>query len=256
MTADAASRWIVRPRPNPRAALRLVCFPYAGSGATIFRTWPDALPPEVELLAIALPGRDARALEPLVDRLAPLVSSLADEVGPQLRAPFAIFGHSFGAMLGFGFARELQRRKLGQPVHFFASGRRAPQLPERARLHRLSDPELLAALRRMGGIPDAVFDVPEMIEYFLPIVRADIAASEAETIGLDAPLSCPITAMGGISDERVSVDDLDAWRAQTTGPFEREMYAGGHFFLQSDRDRFLSSLSRRLTRAIIAHAAG
>ncbi len=256
MTPDPANRWIVRPRPNPRAALRLVCFPYAGGGATVFHTWPDALPPEVELLAIALPGRNARAREPLVDRLAPLIAGLADEVGPQLRAPFAIFGHSFGAMLGFGFARELQRRKLGQPVHFFASGRRAPQLPERRSLRQLSGPELLAALRRMGGIPEALFDVPELIEYFLPIVQADISASETDTIGIDAPLSCPITAMGGVSDERISIDDLDAWRAQTTGPFEREMYAGGHFFLQTDRERFLSSLSRRLTSAIAAHAAG
>ena len=250
MTSDPAARWIYRPRPNPRAALRLVCFPYAGGSASVFRTWPDALPPDVELLAIALPGRDARAMEPLFDRLTPLIACLADDIGPQLRAPFAIYGHSFGAMLGLGFARELRRRSLGQPVHLFASARRAPQLPGRTPLHPLSDSELLMALRRMGGIPDAVFDAPELIEYFLPIVRADIAASETETIGLDAPLGCPITAMGGVDDDRVSVDELDAWRAQTTGPFEREMFPGGHFFLQSDPQRFLSSLSRRLARAM------
>ena len=254
MTPDPATRWLVRPRPNPRAALRLVCFPYAGGSATVFRTWPDALPPEVELLAIALPGRDARAREPLFDRLTPLVTGLADAIGPQLRAPFAIFGHSFGAMVGFGFARELQRRSLGQPVHLFASGRRAPQLAERVPLHRLPDPELLAELRRLGGTPEEVFDVPELVDYFLPIVRADIAVSETETIGIDAPLSCPITAMGGVGDDRVSVDELEAWRAQTTGPFEREMYPGGHFFRHSHRDQVLDSVSRRLTRAIAAAA--
>jgi surfactin synthase thioesterase subunit len=172
MTPDPATRWLVRPRPNPRAALRLVCFPYAGGSATVFRTWPDALPPEVELLAVALPGRDARAREPRFDRLTPLVASLADAIGP------------------------------------------------------------------------------ELVEYFLPIVRADIAVSETETIGLDAPLSCPITVMGGAGDDRVTVDELDAWRAQTRGPFEREMYPGSHFFLHSDRDQVLGSLSRRLTRAI------
>jgi medium-chain acyl-[acyl-carrier-protein] hydrolase len=74
--------------------------------------------------------------------------------------------------------------------------------------------------------------------------------SETGTIGLDAPLSCPITAMGGAGDDRVTINELDAWRAQTRGPFEREMYPGGHFFLHSDRDQVLGSLSRRLTRAI------
>jgi len=254
MTPDPANRWLVRPRPNPDAALRLVCFPYAGGGATVFRTWPDALPPEVELLAIALPGRDARAKESLFHRLTPLTASLADAIGPELRAPFAIFGHSFGAMVGLGLARELQRRSLGQPVHFFASARRAPQLPERIPLHGLSEPELVVALRRLGGTSDAVFDVPDLVKYFLPILRADIAVSETATIGIDAPLSCPITALGGIGDERVSVDELDAWRAQTTGPFERELYPGGHFFLHSAREQVLGSLSRRLAGAIAVPA--
>ena len=105
MTSDSAARWIVRPRPNPGAALRLVCIPYAGGGAAVFRTWPDALPPEIELWAIALPGRDGRAGEPLFDRLAPLVTAMADAIGPRLQGPFAIYGHSFGAMVGFGLAR-------------------------------------------------------------------------------------------------------------------------------------------------------
>lgn len=73
---------------------------------------------------------------------------------------------------------------------------------------------------------------------------------ESETIGLDAPLSCPITAMGGVDDDRATADELDAWRAQTTGPLEREMFPGGHFFLQSERTRLLSSLSRHLSAAI------
>lgn len=247
MTSDPATRWIFRPRANPRAALRLVCFPYAGGGGSVFRTWPDALPPEIEVLAIALPGREARAREPLFNRLTPLVSSLADAIGPELRTPFAIYGHSLGAMVGFAFARELRRRSLGQPIHLFASARRAPQLPGRTQLHQLPEPELLAVLRRMGGIPDAVLDCPELIAYFLPIMQADIAVSETEMIGLDAPLSCPITAMGGLNDHWVTAAELAAWRAQTTGSFEHEMFPGGHFFLHNEHARLLSSLSRRLS---------
>ena len=251
MTSDPAARWIYRPRPNPHARLRLVCFPYAGGGAGVFRTWPKALPPEVELLAIALPGRDARVREPRFDRLTPLVTSLTDALAPQLRAPFAIYGHSFGALVGFGVARELQRRGVSA-VHVFASGRRAPQLPEQAPMHQLPDAELLAVLRRMGGTPDAVFEEPELIAYFLPIVRADIAVNETETIAPDAPLRCPLTVMGGVDDERVTADGLDAWRAQTTAAFDCEMFPGGHFFIHSEREQFLGSLSRRLARIVAA----
>jgi medium-chain acyl-[acyl-carrier-protein] hydrolase len=249
LTSAPASRWIFRPRPHPTARLRLLCFPYAGGGPSLFRTWPAALPPDVEVLAIALPGRESRSREPLFDRLTPLIDSLVDAVGSQLRAPFAIYGHSFGAMVGFGVAQELRRRALGQPVHFFASGRRAPQLSERIPLSRLPDAEFLSALGRMGGIPDAVLAEPELMEYFLPILRADIAVSESGSIGVDAPLRCPITAMGGVDDDRVTVEELEAWRAQTTGAFEREMFPGGHFFLHSEREGLLRSMSRRLRMA-------
>src|SRR5687767_3532603 len=97
------SRWIVRPRPNPQAALRLVCFPYAGGGSTVFRPWPSALPPDVELLAVELPGRDTRFKEKPFRQLEPLVNALCEEVAPQLRAPFAIYGHSMGSAVGFAF---------------------------------------------------------------------------------------------------------------------------------------------------------
>lgn len=236
--------------------MRLVCFPYAGGGASLFRTWPDGLPDAVEVLAVALPGREGRSAERLFDRLAPLVDRMVDELAPRLRAPFAVYGHSLGAMVGFAFVRALQGRSPGQPVQFFASARRAPQIAERTRLRQLSDSDFLSALRRMGGIPDAVFEDRELMEYFLPILRADIAVSETDTIASDAPLGCPITAMGGVDDDRVSADDLEAWRAQTTGSFEREMFPGGHFFLHGERDRLLASLSRRLLGAISAGPAG
>lgn len=247
-----ASRWIIRPRPNPRAVLRLVCFPYAGGSAWVFRTWPDALPAEVELWAIALPGRDARSSEPLFDRATPLIQALADVVGPVLQEPFAIYGHSMGALVGFGFARELHRRSQGEPVHLFVSGRRAPQLPGPPPLYHLPEPEFVAALRRFGGTPEAVLDNPELLAYFLPILRADIAVSEAETIADDEPLRCPITALGGLADERASPDELDAWRSQTTGAFDREMFDGGHFFIHSERAAFLGALARRLARIAAA----
>jgi medium-chain acyl-[acyl-carrier-protein] hydrolase len=244
--------WIVRPRPNPEAALRVLCFPFAGGGTSIFRTWPDALPANVELLAVELPGRDTRFKEQPISRLAPLVTALANAVAPLLQAPFAIYGHSLGALVGFSFARELRRRALRPPVHLFVSGRRAPQLREPSPMHHLPDPEFLAALRRLGGIPDAVFQATELMAVYLPILRADVTVSEAEPVVPEEPLACPITALGGLTDERASVDELDAWRVQTSAAFERETFPGGHFFLQSARTAFLGSLSRRLARLTAA----
>jgi medium-chain acyl-[acyl-carrier-protein] hydrolase len=246
------NRWIIRPRPNPRAALRLLCFPYAGGGASIYRTWPAGLPENVELLAVELPGRETRFKERLHDRIGPLIAELADAVDPGTHGPFAIYGHSLGALLGFSFARELRRRSRGEPVHLFVSGRRAPQLPELSPMHHLPAPEFLARLRGLGGISDAVFAEAELMAVFLPVLRADIAVAETAVAAPEAALACPITALGGLADDRASVAELEAWRAQTRGGFEREMFEGGHFFLQSARAALLASLSRRLARITAA----
>jgi len=251
MESALNNRWIVRPRRNPQAALRLICFPYAGGGASVFRTWPDALPGDIEVLAVALPGREGRFREPLFDRLAPLVTSLADAIGAQLDAPFAIYGHSLGSLIGFAFARELRRRGFCSPVHLFVSGRRAPQILDRDQAHKLPDAEFCAWLRGLGGMPDELFAEPELMALFLPILRADVAVNDV-AIEHEAPLSCPITAMGGVDDERVTPESLDAWQAQTAATFEREMFPGGHFFIQSARAQFLGSLGRRLARVTAA----
>ena len=244
--------WLVRPRPNPRAALRLLCFPFAGGGASVFRTWPAALPADIELLAVELPGRETRFRERPFQRLAPLIATLTDAVAPHLQAPFAIYGHSLGALIGFSFARELRRRSLAGPMHLFVSGRRAPQLPERSPMHQLPEPQFLDQLRRLGGIPDALFQQPDIMEVFLPILRADITVAETEPPSPEPPLACPITALGGLTDDKARIEELDAWQAQTSAAFEREIFPGGHFFLQSARTAFLASLSRRLTHLTAA----
>lgn len=238
--------WIVRPRPQPNAKLRLLCFPFAGAGASVFRTWPEALPSDVELWAIELPGRERRLSERPFERVGPLASAIADGVAPELQGPFAIYGHSFGSMVGFSFARELRRRSLREPLHLFVSGRRAPRLSVAQPMHELPDPQFVAELRRLGGMPEMVLAEPELMAVFMPILRADIAASEAEVAPPEPLLDCPITALGGDADGRATAEQLDAWAMHTRAGFEREMFSGGHFFIQTARAAVLGSLSRRL----------
>src|SRR6059058_5813767 len=100
-TEAAAGRWLVVPRARQRVSVRLFCFPYSGGSAFAFRTWPDYLPPDVEVCAVQLPGRENRLREPPARRVAPLVDALFDSLVEQLDVPCALFGHSLGALLAF-----------------------------------------------------------------------------------------------------------------------------------------------------------
>src|SRR5437899_13023831 len=97
--------WVFRPKPNPRPLLRLFCFPWAGAGAAVYRPWPSALPPEVEVCAVRPPGRESRLREPPFTDLLRLVEGVAAGIRPYLTVPCALFGHSLGAWVAFEIAR-------------------------------------------------------------------------------------------------------------------------------------------------------
>jgi medium-chain acyl-[acyl-carrier-protein] hydrolase len=154
MLNPVASRWISRFKPQPQSRLRLFCFPYAGGGATIFRSWPDELASSVEVCAIQLPGRGARMTEKPFIRMSALVSALTDALLPLFDKPFAFFGHSMGAWICFELARRLQREHAIEPLHLFVSGAGAPHVPSRELpLHALPEDEFIEALGGLNGTP-------------------------------------------------------------------------------------------------------
>jgi medium-chain acyl-[acyl-carrier-protein] hydrolase len=247
---DASPRWLIRPRPNPAARLRLFCFPYAGAGASVFHDWPSRLPGSVEIYAVQLPGRGTRFHEPPFRRVADLVEEATRALLPFLRMPFAFFGHSMGALAGFELARRLRRDHHLLPAHLFVSGREAPQSPEANRaLHALPDREFAEELRALKGTPREVLENSEMWELVKPILRADLELCETYVYRAEPPLECAVTAFGGREDPRVRPPFLEAWREQTTASFKRWMMPGDHFFLNTARSQVLEALSRELETA-------
>ncbi|MGH6679076.1 MAG: thioesterase II family protein, partial [Bradyrhizobium sp.] len=120
--------WLTCPIARAHAAIQLVAFPHAGGGATAFYPLAGLLPEAIELRAVQLPGRETRLGEAPFTRLPPLIDALADALGDSLRVPYALFGHSLGALIAFELAREFRRRRLPLPRTLIVSGRRAPTL--------------------------------------------------------------------------------------------------------------------------------
>lgn len=232
--------------------MRLLCLPYAGGAASAYRAWPDAFGAEVEVCALQPPGREMRLRERPFDRVEPLVAAAVDALEAELDRPYAVFGHSMGALVGFELIRELRRRGRPLPLAFAASGRNAPHLPPRDRLmHTLPDDEFIAKLRRFEGTPEEVLDNRELMELFLPLLRADFAVNEAYAPRDEPPLGLPLLAMGGVADEEVSEEGLEAWGRYTTGPFSVRFFPGGHFFLNT-----LPGPVTRAVREMVRGAAG
>lgn len=230
---------------NPRAVLRLFCFPYGGGAARAYRPWTQTLPPEIDICAIQLPGRGNRLREPPLTKMSMAVELVGKEIASLLNRPYAFFGHSMGAILGFEVARLLRRGGHQGPTHLFVSGHKAPQIPKTEPFtYNLPDAEFIQELQRLNGTPTEVLEYPDMMQIMLPLLRADFESIQTYTYRHEPPLDCPITALGGLLDPDVSRETLEPWREQTTAAFNLQMFPGDHFFLHQEQARVLRTIAQ------------
>jgi medium-chain acyl-[acyl-carrier-protein] hydrolase len=244
------SRWVKRWGPRSALRLQVLCLPHAGGSACTFRSWADKLPSHVEILAIELPGRGTRFSEPPVDDLYAIVKPLSVELAAMLERPFAIFGYSMGAIVGLELARRLRRRSQLEPAAFLLAGRNAPWVPSPLPdFHQLPDRELKAALRNLGGTSDAVLGSEELMNLFLPVIRADLAAVENYRYRTEPPLRCSMRVYAGIRDPLVSAEGLAAWSREVSGDFQVRRFSSGHFLLQEAEAAVVAAITAALGSA-------
>src|SRR5262245_48362810 len=247
-------KWILFPKPNPGAAMRLFCFHYAGGSAQAFQTWPADLPQDVEIGAVQLPGRGNRFAEPKITVLLPLSRIVAQALEQYLDKPFAFFGHSLGALLCFEVARNLRREKHLEPAHIFISATPAPHRRDRNEsLSTLPKTALIKKLHEYNGAPPEALRNEELMDLLLPTIRADFELCETYDYVPEVPLGCPITIYGGIEDHEVERDRLAAWSEMTIGPSNIRMFPGGHFYLNSSRSIFLQTFAGDLLQLYSHH---
>lgn len=239
--------WILQPKLNHATSLNLICFPPGGCGASIFNSWPKYLPSGLAVSAIQLPGRETRFKEVAFSDMPLLVSEVVTGVLPYIKnSPFAVFGHSVGALIGFEFVRQLYQNNLPTPKYLIVSGRRAPHIPLDKILHLQPDRALIEELRLIGGTPDSILDDPELMSLILPIVRADFTINETYETFDNACVDCPILALGGNEDPLVNQGFLEQWSQYTTKEFEVVMLSGGHMTFRENPQPLLDVVVSKL----------
>lgn len=245
--------WLAGYKRNPAAKLRLFCLPHAGGSAVIYNNWFQSLPPQVEVCPVQLSGRGSRIREKPFTRMETLRAEMVSALRPLFDKPFAFFGHSMGAAISFEVTRLLRREGARLPVHLFISGNRAPQLrTQKTHTYNLPEAEFIEELRRLKGTPAEVLEHPDLMKVVMPLLRADFELIETYVAEDEPPLDVPITVFGGLMDEDVPREDLEAWSAQTTGPFACRMLPGDHFYLMSNQHILLPLLAKELHRYVLA----
>ncbi len=243
------SPWIALRQLNPNASMRLFCFPYAGGGALIYRNWQSSFPATIEVCPVQPPGRAERVKESPFSQIKPLVEAVADALHPFFDRPFAFFGHSMGAIIGYELAQLLQREKAAAPIHLFVSGHSAPHLRNRPVItYNLPHDEFVEELRLLKGTPEQVFEHPELLDLMIPLLRADFEICETYSNSNKPPLVCPITAFGGTDDVDVPRKSIEGWREHTSSTFSMHILPGEHFFINTEQQAIARTVAQDLNR--------
>jgi surfactin synthase thioesterase subunit len=246
-----ATPWIAYRAPHQNNRMRLFCFPFAGGGASAYRGWGKDLPSFVDVCPIQYPGRETRISEKAITRIEPLLELAAVALLPYLDKPFCFFGHSMGGLVAFELARLLGRKYNVAPAHLFVSGFRAPQLPYHSSLrHDLPHDAFMNQLKALEGTPKAALESPELMEFLLPILRADCEVCDTYRYVAQPPLACDLSVFSGSEDAEIDELAIAEWQVHTYQAFNVRMFPGGHFYIQSAKDELLRVLGEHFSSMI------
>ncbi|MFF3752723.1 thioesterase II family protein [Streptomyces sp. NPDC002018] len=221
---------------------RLICFPHAGGSAGVFAPLSRRLSSRLDVLAVQYPGRQDRRRETPADDIVRLAERIAEGLRGADDRPYALFGHSMGALVAYETARALERWGAPLPIRLFLSGRGAPGPYPNPHDLLADDQAILAAVRSLGGTGAAVLDDPELVEMALPALRADYRALASYRWRPGGPLDIPVTALTGRDDTVVPVTESARWEEFTRAGCELKVFPGGHFYL----DRHLDAVAELL----------
>lgn len=250
-----ASGCVTCPRPVPDAAVRVFLMHHAGGSHLLYRDWPARFPVDWEVCPIEAPGRGRLTDRPLCHRIDEIVEVLVGELPLWMDRPFAFFGHSMGALVGYELTLALGRLGLPQPLWLGLSARGAPgpdgQVEGIVR-HRLPSAELRQSVIDMGGTPRAVVEDAELWALIEPVLRADLEAVETWRLRPGTPqLSVPVSAFCGQADVVVSPAGVAGWAERTSRFRGLHVLPGGHFYFQSDPGPLIS----RIVAGVLAEEA-
>lgn len=250
----AASRSLRRYRSPTQSRVRLVCFPWCGAGASVYRRLALSMPERIELLAVQLPGREERFSERRLVRMQEVIDHVMSDIVALQDRPLVLFGHSMGGLVAYEMALALRNRTGREPDMLIVSGHGAPRSRGATdpSWHNASDEQFIANICQLGGTPTDILDDRDMMQTLIPVMRADYEVLDTYEQHSAAPMACPLIACAGDEDRAVTRESMSAWRQYAGGSYRNHWFTGGHFYLHTRPRALTRCLEEWIAQAGIA----
>ncbi|PFJ04299.1 thioesterase [Bacillus cereus] len=227
---------------------KFFCFPHAGGSAFSYSKWKNYFNPYIEVVPIELAGRGYRIEESLYQSMEEAVNDVYNIIVEQIDYfPYILYGHSMGSLIAYEVARKIQNSNNVLPEFLVVSGRNHPNSKIKNIRHNLSNEQFKREVIAMGGTSSEVLQSEELMEIFLPILRADFKIVETY-IHDNSIQACDIEFLifNGKNDEFTTYDQIKKWEQYTSKTCTFHSFEGNHFFLNENIEEIANSIMRKL----------
>jgi len=234
----------------------LFCIPHAGGTAAQYFKWKNYLNPRIEILPLELPGHMMRSKEPLEVNCDKVVYNLLERVKMIISTkeqPYAIWGHSMGAILNYFLNIQLMKEDLRLPVHLFVSGYWAPHKHKELDDIDLNDDDLFEKyVLELGGVDQSIIENKSLFQYFITVIKADfrVMKSVREQSDITTVFNNNLTFLYGSEEIGIKASDIEDWKKYTGAGYSSYCIDGAHFFpftnVQQTVDKINYELSQYL----------
>ncbi len=209
-----------------KVKLKIYCFPYLGTGSSVYEKWAGMFENDVELIAIQPPGREERSdAKPFISMPELIESLLFHFEEPE--EDFIFFGHSFGGIMAYEFYTALKQNSKKLPYKLFLSACEAPIKPSESRLHELSDTDFIEEMVVKYENSKDVQARKTALNGSVSVVRADVQILETY-ISVKEPIDIPIVVIAGTNDHIAGIDKVKSWISLSSNNFSIHYIKGGH----------------------------
>lgn len=225
--------------------LKLICVPYAGSSASAFDAWSKLLDTSVEVVKFEYPGRGIRSNDKLSLELDDLVSEVMDMIS-NCEIPYALFGHSMGAVITYLAAEKARYHGLKKATHLFFSGFQPPHIyfGKTNHTHKLHDAKFIEALREIESLPQALLENPRILKLYLPTIKHDFYLLESYDFqNHDVSLDCKVSVFLGERDPITAGINKEEWKKCSLVECKIYDFEGNHFFIDTCRDDVVNTIN-------------
>ncbi len=178
-----------------------------------------------------------------------LIDELVRIIPKILNKPYIFFGHSLGSRVAFELMDKLSTLNHTLPQHFIASGSRGPHKKSDSKnVAHLPDTEFIIELGKLNGTPREVLDNKELMNLFLPVLKADFSIAENYHYKGNSTFECPVSVFGGKED--INVTDLSCWQKHFSMDVDLHLISGNHFFIDSNKETVLQKLNDIITKIL------